>query len=213
MVFPYAPWLILLPLSLAQHAWPTGAGRNFGLYFLLLGLAFLFIEMAFIQKFILFLSNPLYSVAVVLSGFLLFAGLGSVSSRRFAGHLPWPAVSPVTVAVAAIAILALLYIPLLPIVFDRLIGWPDAARIAISLALIAPLGFFMGMPFPLGLERLSRQAPAFVPWAWGINGFASVVSAVLATLLAIELGFTVVIMAALLLYTVAAWDEAASRSL
>jgi hypothetical protein len=82
----------------------------------------------------------------------------------------------------------------------------------LSLALIAPLGFFMGMPFPLGLARLSQQAPGFVPWAWGINGFASVVSAVLATLLAIEFGFNVVIVTALVLYAVAAWDEAASRS-
>jgi len=204
--------LILLPLSVARHAWPAGAGRNFGFYFLLLGLAFLFVEMAFIQKFILFLSNPLYSVAVVLSGFLVFAGIGSALSQRFSSRLPWPAVSPVTVAVAAIGMLALLYIPLLPLVFDRFIGLPDAARIVLSLALIAPLGFFMGMPFPLGLARLSQLAPGFVPWAWGINGFASVVSAVLATLLAIELGFNVVIVTALVLYAVAAWDEAASRS-
>jgi hypothetical protein len=62
----------------------------------------------------------------------------------------------------------------------------------------------MGMPFPLGLRRLAEEAPDFVPWAWGINGFASVVSAVLATLLAIHFGFTVVIALALLLYVAAA---------
>jgi len=168
--------------------------------------------MAFIQKFILFLSNPLYSVAVVLTGFLLFAGFGSAFSGRLARLLPAPGVSPVTVAVAAIALLALLYIFLLPAVFARFIGLPDAARIMISLALIAPLAFFMGMPFPLGLRRLAELAPGFVPWAWGINGFASVVSAVLATLLAIEFGFNAVILLALALYAVAAWDEAASRS-
>jgi len=204
-------FLILVPLSLAKHAWPAGSGRDFGAYFLLLGLAFLFVEMAFIQKFILFLSNPLYSVAVVLSGFLLFAGLGSALSERFARRVPWPSVSPVTVAVAAIAVLALVYVKLLPIVFATFIGLPDAARIAMSLALIAPLAFFMGMPFPLGLRRLSESAPGFVPWAWGINGFASVVSAVLATLLAIEFGFNVVIVLALVLYATAAWDEAISR--
>ena len=204
--------LILLPLALAKHAWAAGAGRRFGFYFLLLGLAFLFVEMAFIQKFILFLSHPLYAVAVVLSGFLLFAGLGSALSERFARRLPWPAVSPVTVAVTAIAILALLYIAILPTIFTAFIGLPDAARIAVSLALIAPLAFFMGMPFPLGLQRLAGLAPGFVPWAWGINGFASVVSAVLATLLAVEFGFNAVIVLALLLYAVAAWDEAASRS-
>ena len=204
--------LILVPLALARHAWPAGAGRDFGLYFLLLGLAFLFVEIAFIQKFILFLSNPLYSVAVVLSGFLLFAGLGSVASERLARRLPRPGVSPVTVAVAAIALLALAYIVVLPAIFSRFMGLPDAARIALSLLLIAPLAFFMGMPFPLGLARLAEQAPGFVPWAWGINGFASVVSAVLATLLAIEFGFNVVILLALVFYAVAARDEALSRA-
>jgi hypothetical protein len=203
--------LILLPLSLVRHAWPAGTGRRFGFYFLLLGLAFLFIEMAFIQKFILFLSNPLYSVAVVLSGFLLFAGLGSASCERFAKRLPWPGVSPVTVAVAGIAALSLAYLLLLPAIFGQLIGLSDPAKIVTSLVLIAPLAFFMGMPFPLGLKRLSVSAPGFVPWAWGINGFASVVSAVLATLLAIEFGFNVVIVLALVLYALAAWDEALGR--
>jgi hypothetical protein len=201
-----------VPLTLARHAWPAGAGRNFGAYFLLLGLAFLFVEMAFIQKFILFLSHPLYSVAVVLSGFLLFAGLGSGASAWLARHLPRRGASPVTVAVAAIIVLALVYVLALPAVFARFMGLPDAARIALSLALIAPLAFFMGMPFPLGLKRLAELAPGFVPWAWGINGFASVVSAVLATLLAIEFGFNAVILLALVLYAVAAWNEALSRS-
>jgi hypothetical protein len=203
--------LILLPLSLVRHDWPAGTGRDFGFYFLLLGLAFLFVEMAFIQKFILFLSNPLYSVAVVLSGFLLFAGLGSASSERFAERVPWPGVSPVVVAVAAIAALALVYVMVLPVVFARFIGLGDAAKIVLSLALIAPLAFFMGMPFPVGLRRLSAIAPGFVPWAWGINGFASVVSAVLATLLAIEFGFNAVILLALLLYALAAWDGRSFR--
>jgi hypothetical protein len=203
--------LILLPLSLGRHAWPAGTGRQFGFYFLLLGLAFLFVEMAFIQKFILFLSNPLYSVAVVLSGFLLFAGFGSALSERFARWLPWPGISPVMAAVSAIAVMALLYVFILPVVFARFIGLADPAKIALSLALIAPLAFFMGMPFPLGLKRLAGLAPGFVPWAWGINGFASVVSAVLATLLAIEFGFNVVIVLALMLYALAAWDESQSR--
>jgi hypothetical protein len=71
------------------------------------------------------------------------------------------------------------------------------------------LAFFMGMPFPLGLRRLSARAAGFVPWAWGINGFASVVSAVLATLLAIEFGFNVVIVLALVLYVLAAREARA----
>jgi hypothetical protein len=173
--------LILAPLAGARRAWPAGTGRSMGSYFFLLGLAFLFVEMAFIQKFILFLSNPLYSVAVVLAGFLVFAGLGSASSGWLAVRLARGRAAAVRAAVAGIAAFVLIYLWLLPLIFERFMGLADPARIGISLALIAPLAFFMGMPFPLGLGRLARGAPEFIPWAWGINGFASVVSAALAT--------------------------------
>ncbi len=196
--------LILIPLTRIDRSWPAGTAPRMGGYFLLLGLAFLFVEIAFIQKFILFLSHPLYAVAVVLAGFLVFAGIGSAYSDRFSRRLESGGRSAVTVAVAAIALVSLAYVLLLPTVFAKLIGTPDAIRIALSIALIAPLAFFMGMPFPLGLARVAEKAPAFLPWAWGINGFASVVAAVLATLLAIELGFSVVIVIALGLYALAA---------
>ncbi|HEX2214052.1 MAG TPA: hypothetical protein VHH12_11525, partial [Mycobacterium sp.] len=195
--------LILLPLSVTRRSWRRGTGRWMGGYFLLLGLAFLFVEMAFIQKFILFLSHPLYSVAVVLAGFLLFAGLGSACSA-YVGRLAMPQKSPITLVVSAIVAIALVYLLLLPFVFDRFAGLPDIHKIPISLVLIAPLAFFMGMPFPLGLSRIAGEAPAFIPWAWGINGFASVVSASTATLLAIEFGFGAVVMLAMLLYGIAA---------
>jgi hypothetical protein len=94
----------------------------------------------------------------VLSGFLLFAGLGSASSEKLAKRLPSPGISPVTIVVGAIAALALVYVLMLPIVFARFIGLGDPAKILLSLALIAPLAFFMGMPFPLGLRRLSGIA-------------------------------------------------------
>ena len=192
--------LILFPLSQFDRTWPRGTGPAMGSYFFSLGIAFLFVEIAFIQKFILFLSHPLYAVAVVLSGFLVFAGLGSACSVRMASRLEVRGWSPVTVAVAGIVLLALGYITLLPLLFDSLIGLADGARMAVSIMLIAPLAFCMGMPFPLGLQRLAERAPDFIPWAWGINGFASVISAVLATLLAIEFGFTIVIFLSLLLY-------------
>jgi hypothetical protein len=83
-------------------------------------------------------------------------------------------------------------------------GLPDALRIVISAVLIAPMAFFMGMPFPLGLARVQASDARLVPWAWAINGCASVTGAVLATLLAIHVGFTVVVVVALMLYGVAA---------
>jgi hypothetical protein len=196
--------LILLPLSRIKRSWPQGTGTRMGAYFFALGLAFLFVEIAFIQKFILFLSHPLYAVAVVLSGFLIFAGLGSAYSPRLAQRLEPHRHSPVTVAVAGILIVSLIYVTLLPMLFDVLIGLADGIKMAVSVVLIAPLAFCMGMPFPIGLKRLADNAPDFIPWAWGINGFASVMSAALATLLAIEFGFTAVVLLALGLYVSAA---------
>ena len=77
------------------------------------------------------------------------------------------------------------------------------ARAMLTLALIAPLAFLMGMPFPLGLWRLATESPAFIPWAWGINGCASVLSALLAALLAVHLGFRAVLLMAAGLYALA----------
>jgi hypothetical protein len=194
--------LILLPLLLMKRTW-TG-GVRFGAYFLALGLAFLFVEIAFIQKFTLFLSHPLYAVAVVLASFLVFAGAGSACSLRLARQAAARELRPVSIAVAGIVSIAVLYLLILPPLFSRFIGIADGLRVLLSVVLIAPLAFFMGMPFPLGLRRVAERAPDFVPWAWGINGFASVVSAVLATLLAIHFGFTIVIVLAMLIYMAAA---------
>ena len=197
-------FLILLPLSRIKRSWPSGTGTRMGGYFFLLGLAFLFVEIAFIQKFILFLSHPLYAIAVVLSGFLVFAGFGSAYSGRLARRVEPGGGSPVSIAVAGIAIIALIYMALLPMLFQQLMGLADSIKIVISILLIAPLAFCMGMPFPIGLNRVANNVPDFIPWAWGINGFASVISATLATLLAIEFGFTAVILFALCFYIAAA---------
>ena len=84
-------------------------------------------------------------------------------------------------------------------------GLPDGLKIVVSLALIAPLAFFMGVPFPHGLAWVHRQAPMLVPWAWGVNGFFSVVAATLAVVLAMKIGFTGVVLCALGCYFLAAW--------
>lgn len=193
-------WLLRRRTGARVHrgTWLRGAG-----YFAGIGVAFMFVEIAFIQKFTLFLSHPLYSIAVVLFAFLLSAGLGSRIAERLSAA-PAPRVAPVAWPVAAIAVLSLGYVWLLPAVLPAFAAWPDAARIALSALLIFPLGFAMGMPFPLGLSALAANAEPLVPWVWGINACASVVSAVLATLLAIHLGFNAVLLAAVALYGVAA---------
>jgi spermidine synthase len=208
--------LILIPLGLRRQRFGGSASRARRLaYFLALGLAFLFIEIAYIQRFILFLGHPLYAVAVVLAGFLVFAGIGSALAPRLARALKRGRSCPgwrerltnlpeaVVVSVAGIAAIALLYLFLLPPLFDALITLPDVAKIIISLALIAPLACFMGMPFPLGIAHVAQESEDLVPWAWGINGCASVIAAILAALLAIHFGFTFVIILAVVLYLAA----------
>ena len=203
--------LILLPLWLGrQGTFSTAAGRSarwrvLG-YFLAIGLAFLFLEIAFIQKFILFLSHPLYAVAVVLAAFLVFAGLGSGYSQRLEARRGHKAAGNIVLvwAVVAIAMLAVIYLLVLPPLFRWALPWPDPIKIFAAVLLVAPLAFCMGMPFPLGLARVSAATPGLVPWAWAINGCASVVSAVLATLLAVHIGFTGVVSVAVLLYGFAA---------
>ncbi|MCH8835863.1 MAG: SAM-dependent methyltransferase, partial [Proteobacteria bacterium] len=200
--------LIVLPLAWigrAEGAAPGTPGRGrVVVYFLALGLAFLFVEIAFIQRFVLFLGHPLYAISVVLAAFLVFAGVGSGYAARFAGQRAAARMRPISLAVAGIIVFAGVYLAVLPVIFGWLMPETDAVKILVSVVLIAPLAFFMGMPFPLGLRRVADEAPRLVPWAWGVNGCASVLSAVLASLLATHVGFTVVVALAMGLYGIAA---------
>lgn len=194
--------LILLPLIfLGRRGRSTPRARLFvALYFGALGLAFLFIEMAFIQRLQVFLGHPVYAVAATLSGFLVFAGLGSGFAQRYLAK-PAPAV---VVAVAAIAAASLAAVVAIHHLLPLLAGAGLMVRFAAAMALLAPLAFVMGMPFPLGLTLVQAHARPLLPWAWAVNGCASVLSPLLATLVAIHLGFTVVLAAALGLYGLAA---------
>ena len=194
--------LIVLPLRFVSG----GRRRNdayrwrVALYFFCIGLAFLFIEIAFMQKFTLFLSHPLHAAAVVLSGFLLFAGLGS----RYAGSVKqWVGAHAIAKILLLLGVVLLSYLALLPKLLGVMAGIPGPLRILLSLLLIMPVAFSMGMPFPLALQRVSAQAPALVPWAWAINGCASTISAVAAVLLAIHFGISSLILLALALYFIA----------
>ena len=203
--------LILAPLAMSgcRRILPSAP---VALYFLAIGFAFMFMEIAFIQKFVLFLSRPLYAVAVVLCAFLVFAAAGSwlAGGLKFgsgkignvqAGNAM--AARKVTLAVFVLGAIALLYLATLSSLFEQLIHLPDAAKIIISVALIAPLAMCMGIPFPTGMMLLAATSEQAIPWVWAINGCASVVGAVLATLLAIHLGFTAVILLAVLIYVLA----------
>ena len=190
--------LILLPL-LALRGERGAARRGPALAgFFCIGLAFLLIEIAFIGRFTVILSHPVHALAVVLAAFLLFAGAGSYLSAR---RDPGASIAGPVIGIVAIAAMYALASPYLTSV---LLGAHPAVKIAAAFALIAPLATLMGMPFPRALARLSAVDPSLLPWAWGINGCASVIGAVLATLLAIHFGYTAVILAGAVLYGAAA---------
>jgi spermidine synthase len=184
--------LILVPLALGR--WRRDrSGRparsrttevHYLLYFSLLGLGFLLVEIPLLQRFILYLGQPAYAFAVVVSVLLLASGLGS---RYLSEQMPQWA------GLAILAGLGLAYPTLLSPLFDGTISLPLAARIMVGGLALVPLGLLMGTPFPQGLARVRQEAPHLLPWVWAVNGCASVVSAVLAPMLAIDLGFQVVI--------------------
>jgi hypothetical protein len=157
------------------------------------------------KRLTLFLGHRLHAVAVVLVAFLVFVGLGAGLSPRLAACQPEGGrISAVEASVAAIATIALAYLVALAPMTEFMVTLSIEIKLPLALAAIAPLAFCMGMPFPLGLARVGRELPQLVPWAWGFNGCASVVGSVLATLLAIEFGFTTVVALAVVLYLLAA---------
>jgi spermidine synthase len=161
-------------------------------YFASLGLAYLLIEVATIQQFVLILGQPTLAIAVVLATLLLFSGIGSTFSDR----LPWAR------TLAALVILVLLWPWIVRLITAGLLSFPLELRLPLSILALAPLGLLMGVPFARGVTAI-RQTPDLIPWAWAINGGASVVSAVLASLLALSFGFTWVLITGGLLYSLA----------
>jgi len=195
---------ILLPLWIAKPIKTVRSGRLATLiYFLLLGLSYMFLEMGFIQKMTLLIGHPVFGVAVTLVGFLFFSGCGALAS----GRLLRPARMTrmlIPLAVSAIIIIGIAEIAAVTVFFDWLVAFSRPVRILLGLAITAPLAFFMGMPFPTGLKSVHIHSQPLVPWAWGINGFASVTGAVLGTFLAISMGFTALALTALGFYVLAA---------
>jgi len=190
--------LLLLPLFI----WARQRTTPFSLalfYFLLLGFGFLALEMSLMQRFTLLMGDPLLAAAAVLSGFLFFSGCGSLCSQQWV-HSPLKAIAVSGLAIALIA-------PLVLFLSQSLLGfvatWHTAGRFLFTLSLLAPLAFLMGWPFPAGMSLLEESSPALLAWAWGINGFASVAAAPLTVLLAMSLGFRLVLALAITAYLLA----------
>ncbi|MFA6986097.1 MAG: class I SAM-dependent methyltransferase [Arenimonas sp.] len=203
---PLAIILVLLPLLALPRASSSETVSRWraAIYFICLGLAFLFIEIACLSRLTLLIGQPLLAFGAGLSGFLLFAGAGSVFAQHWLAQDKHPIPSLIVRAVLAIAAGIAWQLLAFPVALEMGAGWLPAWRALLGVLTIAPVAFAMGLPFPLGLTRLARSAPAFVPWAWGLNGCASVLAAIAALLLGIGIGLTATLLVALGLYLLAA---------
>jgi hypothetical protein len=181
------------------------------LYFVAVGLGYILVEIAFIQRFVLFLGHPTYALTVVVFLLLLSSGGGSLASRKWLDRTQraW-------LPLAFIACALLLYVFVLPALLNALVGLPFEVKLLVSATLLAPLGFAMGMPFPTGLRALaSIPVPEFpagdkadfqqnaVEWAWAMNAGSSVLGSVLAMVIAIQFGLNVTLASGALAYAMA----------
>jgi spermidine synthase len=210
LVSAVATACVLLPLRyLARGGVRAPGAARFGVFFACIGLGYLAIEMALLQKFGLFLGHPNYALSVVLAALLLTTGLGALFSAGIARVLG--GVRVLALAVAAVVVGEhLLALPRLP----GLIGLPFAARAAIVCALVAPIGLLLGTFFPTALARLKEDAGPFVPWAWGINGIFSVVAPLLSVAVSMTWGIDALLLGAVPFYLLAGLtlpDPATSR--
>lgn len=200
--------LLLVQTGLVAAAfilWPlTRAGAGLGshwpslVYFAALGFGFITIEMALISRLTLYLGQPAYTIALVLASLLVCTGLGAAWAERLRAPRTLQRV------LAGLLIVDLLATFAMPAVLSATLGLPFVARLAVAFVLLAPLGVLAGMPFPLGLRSLAGRAPALVPWAWGVNGFFTVIGTVSSLILAMTFGFTTALLVGTGCYAVAA---------
>jgi hypothetical protein len=186
---------LVIPLALRQRRRERWERL---LYFVAVGLGYIMVEIAFIQRFVLFLGHPTYALTVVVFLLLLSSGAGSLASRRWLGQAS-SAWLPLTIIVAAL----LLYVFILTGLLNALVGLAFIAKLLVSAALLVPLGFAMGMPFPTGLRALSlvsvdipesrsnHAGENTVEWAWAMNAASSVLGSVLAMVIAIQFGLNI----------------------
>jgi spermidine synthase len=192
--------ILALPPVILRTRLPRHKGVLwFLLYFLCIGAGYILIEVALIQKFVLFLGHPTYALTVVIFSMLVSSGLGSYFSRRIVGQDPRRLFRALALIAVLVALLAAVVTPLLA----AGVGLPLPLKFLITGALIAPAGFFMGMPFPTGLKRLEEWHKPSVRWAWSLNAAASVLGSAGALLCAIYLGLVQTLLAGGLLYLAA----------
>jgi len=181
---------ILLPLVLRRHV-RQAHSVSWMIYFAAIGLAFMMVEIGQLERLIVFLGHPIYGLTVVLFVLLVASSFGSLVSGRFGDYL-W-----------LLPFLLVAFIVGSPWITGRFIGEPTWMRIVISATLLLPSAFFMGMAFPVGIKRVRLREGAPAAWYWGINGAFSVISSVLALVVAVFVGVTATLVVGAAAYALA----------
>jgi len=187
---------IILPLLFIKKSTDDRQLSNIDLYiflyFFIIGIAFFFVEMSLIQKFILYLSDPIYSISIIITVILIFSGLGSYYSAKIKiGYFK---------VFFIIGLFVILYLIFLDSFFYITLRFNNIIKIIITILLLSFPAFFMGIPFPAVMSLIKGKSDFLVAWSWGISGFASVVSIITASILAMIFGFKIVLLMAAMFY-------------
>ena len=187
------PIAVVRPLRGVPHLWPVLA------YFGAIGLGYMVLEIVALSRLTRLVGDPVHAGALAIAGFLLFSGLGSMTAQKL--RVGGRGVTWIIVGIVVTAGLSLVLLERAP---GWAGGWPAIWRAVFGASLIAPPGYLMGFAFPSGLRRLDAGGPTAVPWAWAVNGFASVLAAPLTIMVAMAWGFRPAAAGALAAYLVAA---------
>ncbi len=178
--------LTLMPLAVMDGLRGLRGRRATAVYFGSIGLAYLLLEMMCMSRVTYWIGDPITAAAVTISTFLLMSGLGSMTAQYLPSRIS------ARLLFGLLCVIAVVDMFVLTVGMTRVAAAGTALRVGASSLTIAPLAFLMGFPMPLALVRLQRGATKLVPWAWGINGFASVLAAPLAVALSMQFGFLLV---------------------
>jgi hypothetical protein len=176
-------------------------------YFAALGMGFILIELALLQKLILLMGNPTMTFALLLFTLLISSGAGSLISSRIAKNN----MKNLVFVIGGIAGLGILYVLFLPPIIYSTIAESIEVKALVSIAILAPIGFLMGMPLPTGMRLLKVHRPDYIPWMWAVNGAFSVLGAVLAIGLGIMYGSSLAMILGILIYLIALGISFASK--
>ena len=192
---------ILLPLILSARRADFDAATPHLLFFAAIGFGFMLVEISQVQRLTIFLGHPVYSLSVVLFSLLLSSGAGSLSTARLTSVADSRRSGLTRLLLLVIVLVA--FGGITPAAIRHYEAASTPIRIAISVAILLPIGFFMGMAFPIGMGRALREAPSMAPWLWGVNGAASVCASVLVVVIAIGAGISTAFWTGTICYAVA----------